>query len=383
MNCWELLGIEPTTDPDAIRRAFAVQSKLHHPEDDPETFGLLRNAYLQALWIAKTGHYDLFSQTPDDVDETIDEEYKDDEDDEDDEDEQQADAGSNDETAPTPRSPLNKPQPDVLYDFTSAEGLDITEGSYYQTTFSSQWLGPPKSLIRQQKTRKFLKSPFFIAFSVSLVVIIATAIITYKSDPETHLHDYEPSLRILHDENFMNSTPEKGKQLFRYVYKTGSEVALFSDGWSRQLPFTVKGKTYNSNMIGIALKPETGFDCDHALFTVANDDGLINGITIYAARDDHFKSKAFLLFEALTYEGLYKILNGTEAVKVNHSNKGIDRYEIDIRGCISIKVFIYPANASGFYNIILSPNGEPVIAPDGTYHASYILIGGIFADYDR
>ena len=31
-----MLGIEPTDDKKAIRRAFAAQSRLHHPEEEPE-----------------------------------------------------------------------------------------------------------------------------------------------------------------------------------------------------------------------------------------------------------------------------------------------------------------------------------------------------------
>ena len=53
MNCWEILGIEPTEDIVTIKKAFAAQSKLHHPEDDPDGFQLLRSAYRQALEIAE------------------------------------------------------------------------------------------------------------------------------------------------------------------------------------------------------------------------------------------------------------------------------------------------------------------------------------------
>ena len=53
MNIWDLLDIEPTYNITDIKKAFAVQSRQHHPEDDPEGFRNLRTAYQQALQIAK------------------------------------------------------------------------------------------------------------------------------------------------------------------------------------------------------------------------------------------------------------------------------------------------------------------------------------------
>lgn len=44
-SIWAMLGIEPTTDKKAIRRAYAAQSKLHHPEEEPEYFAALNEAY--------------------------------------------------------------------------------------------------------------------------------------------------------------------------------------------------------------------------------------------------------------------------------------------------------------------------------------------------
>ncbi len=54
MSNWEILGIEPTYDTRAIKRAYAAQSKLHHPETDPEGFQALYGAYQWALERAKT-----------------------------------------------------------------------------------------------------------------------------------------------------------------------------------------------------------------------------------------------------------------------------------------------------------------------------------------
>ena len=48
-DIWNMLGIEPTNDKKAIRRAFAAQSRLHHPEEEPEYFAALNQAYKEAL----------------------------------------------------------------------------------------------------------------------------------------------------------------------------------------------------------------------------------------------------------------------------------------------------------------------------------------------
>lgn len=46
---WNLLGMEKSADRKAIRRAYAAQAKLHHPEEEPEYFTLLNQAYKEAL----------------------------------------------------------------------------------------------------------------------------------------------------------------------------------------------------------------------------------------------------------------------------------------------------------------------------------------------
>lgn len=46
--CWEILGIEPTQDQQAIRQAYRDLLPAYHPESDPEGFKRLREAYEQA-----------------------------------------------------------------------------------------------------------------------------------------------------------------------------------------------------------------------------------------------------------------------------------------------------------------------------------------------
>jgi hypothetical protein len=50
---WEILGIAPTPDIKAIKRAYAAKLKLTHPQDDPVAFQKLRQAYDWALHEAK------------------------------------------------------------------------------------------------------------------------------------------------------------------------------------------------------------------------------------------------------------------------------------------------------------------------------------------
>ncbi len=52
-NIWEILGIRPTEDKRAIRRAYAQACRTCHPEDQPEEFRQLHQAYEQALTWAK------------------------------------------------------------------------------------------------------------------------------------------------------------------------------------------------------------------------------------------------------------------------------------------------------------------------------------------
>jgi tetratricopeptide (TPR) repeat protein len=49
MNFWHILEIDPTDNATIIKKAYAKKLKLHHPEDDPEGYQRLREAYDAAL----------------------------------------------------------------------------------------------------------------------------------------------------------------------------------------------------------------------------------------------------------------------------------------------------------------------------------------------
>ncbi|MCL2572252.1 MAG: tetratricopeptide repeat protein [Defluviitaleaceae bacterium] len=46
---WDILGIQPTTDKEALRQAYMTMLPSHNPEDDPEGFLRLRTAYEEIL----------------------------------------------------------------------------------------------------------------------------------------------------------------------------------------------------------------------------------------------------------------------------------------------------------------------------------------------
>ena len=49
MDIWNTLGIEPTTDKKAIKKAYAAKARIIHPEEKPDEFRLLYEAYQLAL----------------------------------------------------------------------------------------------------------------------------------------------------------------------------------------------------------------------------------------------------------------------------------------------------------------------------------------------
>ena len=53
MSIWQTLGIDPTGDQDAIKQAYAERAKQYHPEEHPEEFRSLHDAYRQAIQYAR------------------------------------------------------------------------------------------------------------------------------------------------------------------------------------------------------------------------------------------------------------------------------------------------------------------------------------------
>jgi len=63
MNVWHILGIEPTSDERAVKRAYSRKLKETRPEDDPAAFQALRDAYEAA--IAMLRHEELVLEAQD------------------------------------------------------------------------------------------------------------------------------------------------------------------------------------------------------------------------------------------------------------------------------------------------------------------------------
>ena len=53
-SVWEWLEIEPTTDINIIKAAYAEASKKYHPAEHPDEFKQLRECYKSAIKIAKS-----------------------------------------------------------------------------------------------------------------------------------------------------------------------------------------------------------------------------------------------------------------------------------------------------------------------------------------
>ncbi len=54
MNVWYMLGIEPNSDADTIRKAYAQKVRQFHPEEHPQEFQRLNEAYRKALALASS-----------------------------------------------------------------------------------------------------------------------------------------------------------------------------------------------------------------------------------------------------------------------------------------------------------------------------------------
>lgn len=65
MNCFTVLGIEPTTEKKKIKRAYAAKSREFHPEEHPEEFQRIHDAYEEALaWAERNVESEVGQQMP-------------------------------------------------------------------------------------------------------------------------------------------------------------------------------------------------------------------------------------------------------------------------------------------------------------------------------
>jgi hypothetical protein len=53
-NCWQTLNIEPTQDLRAVKLAYAKLLKITRPDQDPQGFTRLHDAYKEAQWLAQS-----------------------------------------------------------------------------------------------------------------------------------------------------------------------------------------------------------------------------------------------------------------------------------------------------------------------------------------
>lgn len=61
--CWSVLGIPKTNNQREIKKAYAKQTAHCHPEDNPEGFKQLYNAYSEALKFARTHKNEIIDET--------------------------------------------------------------------------------------------------------------------------------------------------------------------------------------------------------------------------------------------------------------------------------------------------------------------------------
>lgn len=68
MNIWNILNITPTHDTKEVKKAYARQLKLNHPEENPQGYQQLREAYSAALEYSKNPPDDIMVQYDHDFD---------------------------------------------------------------------------------------------------------------------------------------------------------------------------------------------------------------------------------------------------------------------------------------------------------------------------
>ncbi len=76
MNIWLELGIDETLDKRKIKRAYAAKLKINNPEDDPESFQILRDAYENALYYSEHASQENDFNTERETEQKIQDNYK-------------------------------------------------------------------------------------------------------------------------------------------------------------------------------------------------------------------------------------------------------------------------------------------------------------------
>lgn len=67
MNCWDILELEPGSEEKAIKRRYAQFLKRNRPDDDPSAFQRLREAYEQAIEIARWATDEAFDDAQSEI----------------------------------------------------------------------------------------------------------------------------------------------------------------------------------------------------------------------------------------------------------------------------------------------------------------------------
>jgi hypothetical protein len=129
---WQVLGIEATDDPSAIRRAYAARLKSLDPDRDPDAFKTLRQAYESAL--ARAERRRSTSKKPERAHHTA---------------EEDGDAGSESERDPTTQTNVvvhARPGPDPLLADAEAESKAALQ-KFRRALAQREWLDAAAELV--------------------------------------------------------------------------------------------------------------------------------------------------------------------------------------------------------------------------------------------